>query len=156
MAYESDQPVKFCFKFARSNDLSKWEKVTGLVYTGENNEYSACPVIRYYNPYYYVIYLHAPIEGHNGWVSYLARSKDLENWELSPYNPILEAEAGEGKNNSDVDILEYEGKTYLYYAIGDQATWATIRVAMYDGLMKTFFENHFPEGRPFEKISTQH
>ena len=51
MAYESDKPVQFCFKFARSNDLSKWEKVPHLAFTGENHEYSACPVIRYFKPY---------------------------------------------------------------------------------------------------------
>ncbi len=158
MAYESDKPVQFCFKFARSCDLSKWKKIPGLVYTGENNEYSACPVIRYFTPYYYVIYLHAPIPGHNGWIAYMSRSIDLINWELSPFNPILEAnkKIGEGINNSDVDILEYEGRTYLYYAIGDQATWTTIRVAMYNGSMKTFYENHFPEGNILKKISTKH
>ncbi len=143
MAYESDKPVQFCFKFARSTDLLKWEKVRGLAFTGENHEYSACPVIRYFKPYYYVIYLHAPIDGHNGWISYMVRSKNLENWELSPFNPILEAGAGEGKNNSDVDIFEYQGKTYLYYATGDQETWGTVRVAMFDGTEKAFFESHF-------------
>ena len=143
MAYESDKPVQFCFKFARSADLSKWEKISGLVFTGENHEYSACPVIRYIKPYYYVIYLHAATEGHKGWISYMARSADLSEWELSPYNPILEAEAGEGINNSDVDILEYKGKTYLYYATGDQETWGTVRVAMYDGSEKEFFESSF-------------
>lgn len=156
MAYESDQPVKFCFKFACSNDLSKWKKIPGLVFAGENHEYSACPLIRYFKPYYYVIYLHAPIAGHKGWISYLVRSKDLESWELSPYNPMLEAEAGEGKNNSDVDILEYEARTYLYYATGDQATWSTIRVAMYDGAMKAFFKNHFPKNVQLTKVSAKH
>lgn len=155
MAYESDQPVQFCFKFARSNDLSKWEKIPGLVYTGMNNEYSACPVIRFYAPYYYVIYLHAPVRGHNGWISYLSRSKDLITWELSPFNPVLEAESSEGKNASDVDILEYEGRTYLYYATGDQQTWSTIRVAMYDGTMKNFFECHFPKAASFERFTTR-
>ncbi len=47
MAYESNQPVQFCFKFARSPDLGRWEKVAGLVFTGEKNEYSACPALRY-------------------------------------------------------------------------------------------------------------
>ncbi len=144
MAYESDKPVQFCFKFARSADLSNWKKVPGLVFTGEHNEYSACPVIRFHPPFYYVIYLHAPMEGHNGWISFMARSSDLETWELSPFNPILEASPGEGINNSDVDILEYEGRTYLYYATGDQETWGTVRVAMYDGIEKEFFERHFP------------
>jgi len=153
MAYESDKPVQFCFKFARSKNLTDWTKIPNLTFTGEKKEYSACPVIRYFKPYYYVIYLHAPVTGHNGWISYLSRSKDLVNWELSPFNPILEAEAGEGKNNSDVDLIEYNGKTYLYYATGDQETWSTIRTAMYDGLMKDFFENHFPKGVPFKKLS---
>lgn len=158
MAYESDKPVKFCFKFARSKDLAKWDKISDLAYTGENNEYSACPVIRYFKPYYYVIYLHSPTPGHNGWITCMSRSKDLVNWELSPYNPVLEADEkkGEGINNSDVDILEYEGRTYLYYATGDQATWSTIRVAMYDGLMKPFYENHFPKGVVLRRISTKY
>ena len=62
MAYESDTPLSFCFKFARSKDLAKWEKIDGLVFAGPSGkEYSACPVIRYCKPYYYVIYLHVAI-----------------------------------------------------------------------------------------------
>jgi hypothetical protein len=155
MAYESDKPVAFCFKFARSKDLSRWDKVPGLIYTGENNEYSACPMIRYFSPYYYVIYLHAPMVGHNGWISYMSRSKDLENWELSPFNPILEAGPGEGKNNSDVDMIEIEGKTYLYYATGDQETWGTVRIALYDGNMESFFESCFPGQMQLTKVSAK-
>ena len=155
MAYESNQPVQFCFKFARSRDLSQWEKVPGLVFTGVNHEYSACPVIRYFAPYYYVIYLHAAIPGHNGYVSFLARSKDLATWELSPFNPILEAGPGEGINNSDVDLFEWEGKTYITYATGDQATWGAVRPALYDGPMQEFFLGHFPAGMPMVKASAQ-
>lgn len=156
MAYESDQPVQFCFKFARSTDLSKWEKIPGLAFTGVNHEYSACPVIRFIKPFYYVIYLHKAIAGHNGWISFLARTRDLINWDLSPFNPILEAGKGEGKNNSDVDILEFEGKTYLYYATGDQETWGTVRVALFDGTQKEFFESHFPGNARFEQASSKH
>lgn len=155
MAYESDKPVQFCFKFARSTDLSNWKKLDGIAYTGANKEYAACPVIRYFAPWYYVIYLHAPVPGHNGWISYMSRSKDLINWELSPFNPILEAGKGEGKNNSDVDLLEHEGRTYIYYATGDQETWGTVRVAMFDGNMKNFFEAHFPAGASFKKVSAK-
>ncbi|MEI6679226.1 MAG: hypothetical protein WCL21_11505 [Mariniphaga sp.] len=155
MAYESDKPVQFCFKFARSQDLSKWDKIQGLAFTGVKNEYSACPVIRYFKPYYYVIYLHDKMEGHKGYLSFLARSKDLMDWELSAFNPILEASEGEGINNSDVDILEYKGKTYLYYATGDQETWGTVRVALYDGPEKVFFENHFPENKIFIKTNSK-
>ncbi len=144
MAYESNQPVAFCFKFARSHNLAAWQKVPGLVFTGEKNEYSACPVIRYVKPFYYVIYLHAAIPGHNGWVSFLARSKDLATWQLSPRNPILEAGADEGSNNSDVDLIEVGGKTYVYYATGDQQTWGDLKFAVYPGSMREFFESYFP------------
>jgi beta-xylosidase len=155
MAYESTQPVGFCFKFARSKDLSHWEKIPGLIFTGEKHEYSACPAIRYFKPYYYVIYLHASIPGHKGWVSFLARSKDLATWQLSPKNPILEASPGEGINNSDVDLFEWEGNTYLYYATGDQATWGSVRVAMYPGPMRSFYESYFPLGEKMTSVSTR-
>ena len=155
MAYESNLPVQWCFRFARSKDLSKWEKIDGLVFTGENNEFSACPVIRYIKPYYYVIYTHDRMKGHNGWLPFLARSKDLENWEHTPFNPIMEAGKGEGCNNSDFDILEYDGRTYLYYGDGDQATWGNICVAMFDGTMKKFFESYFPEGTAFKRFSAR-
>ena len=155
MAYESNLPVKFCFKFARSADLVKWEKIEELIFAGTGNEYSACPVIRYFCPYYYVIYLHEATPGHEGWISFLARSRDLISWELSPLNPILEAGPGEGINNSDVDLFEFEGNTYVFYATGDQATWGTVRLAMYAGTMKEFFESYFPQQSRTEKVSTR-
>ncbi len=155
MAYESNLPVQFCFKFARSKDLVTWEKIPGLVFTGEKNEYSACPVLRYFAPYYYVIYLHTAVPGHKGWVSFMARSKDLVKWELTPKNPILEAGPGEGVNSSDVDLFEYQGNTYLYYATGDQATWGTLNVAMCPGPMKAFFEGYFPDKADLVTVSTK-
>jgi len=155
MAFETDKPISFCFKFATSKDLSKWEKIPGLVFSGEKREYSACPVIRYFAPYYYVIYLHAAIPGHNGWVLFMARSKDLATWQLSPANPILEASAGEGCNNSDTDLFEWEGNTYLFYATGDQQTWGSLREALFLGPMRSFFEAGFPPGRQTIEVSTK-
>jgi hypothetical protein len=157
MTYESNLPVGFCFKFARSKDLSQWTKLPGLVFAGEDGkQYSACPVVRYFAPYYYVIYLHAAIPGHQGWVPFLARSRDLLDWELSPMNPILEASPGEGINNSDIDLFEWEGNTYLFYATGDQATWGSVRIAMYLGAMKQFYETCFPQGSTLTKVTTKH
>ncbi len=155
MAYESNVPVAFCFKFARSKDLAAWEKIPGLIFTGRKNEYSACPVIRYYRPYYYVIYLHAAIPGHNGWVSFLARSRDLATWQLSPRNPILEAGEGEGCNNSDVDLIEIDGKTFVYYCTGDQQTWGDLKCAVYPGPMAEFFESYFPAGEKMVEVSAK-
>ncbi len=153
MAYETSEPLEFIFKFARSTDLATWQKLDVPAFAGPNgNEYSACPVIRYCDPYYYVIYLHdIPNPGHNGYVSNIARSKDLTTWEYGE-NPVLEAGIGntwdEGINNSDVDLIEIGGKTYVYYADGDQATWGDLRRAVYDGPMSQFFESYFPEPVP--------
>jgi hypothetical protein len=155
MAYESNRPVQFCFKFARSRDLARWEKIPGLVFTGINDEYSACPVLRYVRPFYYVIYLHAAPAGKSGWVSFAARSRDLAEWELSPRSPILEAGPGEGINNSDVDLFEYENNTYLFYATGDQATWGAVRPAMFPGTLAAFFGSLFPPGVPTVKVSAR-
>ena len=56
------------------------------------------------------------------------------------------AAAGEGCNNSDVDLIEIDGKTHVYYSTGDQATWGELRQAIYPGTMAEFFESYFPEG----------
>ena len=156
MAYESDVPVAFCFKFARSTDLSQWKKIDGLTFAGVGSkEYSACPVIRYFKPYYYVIYLHAAIPGHNGWVSFVTRSKDLATWQLSPRNPILEATKDEGSNNSDVHLIEIDGKTHVYYCTGDQQTWGDLKHAVYPGPMREFFESYFPANAPMTEVNAR-
>lgn len=70
-------------------------------------------------------------------------------WELAPTtHPMLDPIAGEGINNKDADLFEWEGNTYVYYATGDQQTWGTIRLAMYAGPMKQFLEQYFPESVP--------
>ncbi len=61
---------------------------------------------------------------------------------------MLDPVPGEGINNTDADLFEAEGNTYIYYATGDQATWGTIRVAMYAGSMKEMLEMHFPAETP--------
>ena len=57
---------------------------------------------------------------------------------------MLDPVAGEGINNTDADIFEWEGNTYVFYGTGDQATWGTIRVAMYAGPMRELLEAYFP------------
>lgn len=144
MAYESDHPVSFCFKFAKSSDLNGWEKVDGALYAGpDGKSYSACPVIRYFAPYYYVIYLRN--NGKGGYESAMIRSKNLRDWTESPKNPIIAPCEGEGINNSDVDLIEIDGKTILYYAVGDQQTWCEVRRAVFDGPMQAFFESCFSD-----------
>ena len=154
MAYESDVPVKFCFKFARSKDLNHWEKVAGVAFAGPGGkQYSACPVIRYCKPYYYVIYVVERRPGRGGWVPVLARSADLVRWQLSPRNPVMEPCAGEGINNSDVDLIEIGGRTYVNYFTGNQDDWGDLKWAVYDGPMPEFFASYFPPGQQTVEFS---
>ena len=160
MAFESNLPVQWSFRFARSKDLATWEEVKGINFS-DITEKTACanPALRYFAPYYYVIYGGWRWAGPGVWyeyglpetryVTFVARSKDLATWELSPTKyPMLDPIAGEGINNTDADLFEWEGNTYVFYATGDQQTWGTIRVAMYAGPMKQFFERYFPEDTP--------
>jgi len=160
MAFESNQPVQWSFRFARSQDLSKWEPVEGIRFA-DTTEQSACanPTLRYFAPYYYCIYGAWNWQGPGRWyeyrlpetkyVTFVARSRDLATWELSPTRyPLLDPIPGEGINNTDADIFECENRTYLFYATGDQQTWGTIRVAQYPGPLKEFFESCFPADVP--------
>jgi hypothetical protein len=147
MAYETDNPVSFCYKFARSTDLAVWTRLDVPAFAGPSgSEYSACPCIRYSNGYYYSMYLaqNTVLNGQNGYATEIARSRDLITWEYSDQNPILTPSVGEGINNSDVDLIEINGKTLVYYATGDQATWDDVKVAVYDGSMDAFFASYFP------------
>ncbi len=160
MAFESNLPVQWSFRFARSQDLATWEEVEGLQFS-DLAEQTACanPCIRYFAPYYYVIYGAWRWKGPGVWYEYaldttkyitlIARSLDLATWELSPTRrPMLDVAPGEGINNTDADLFEYEGNTYVYYANGNQADWSNIRVAIHPGPMKKFLESYFPEDVP--------
>lgn len=144
MAYETNHPSwpAFTVKFARSKDLVNWT-VDGEALLG-TDRYAACPCIRYGNGYYYVLYLE---QRKPRWFFevYVARSRDLRKWEWSGANPVLTPDGQmDGINASDADLCELDGKTYLYYSVGDQRTWMDIRRAIYDGPMNEFLAAWFP------------
>jgi len=142
MAYETDDSrfTPFSIKFARSKNLGDWTKVPEVVFG--KDRYAACPCIRFVDGYFYLMYLEHRTPR---WFfeTCLARSKDLKDWEISPTNPLITPEAGEDINTSDPDIVEFQGKTYLYYSIGDQKTWAKVKRAIFPGSMGAFFKSRF-------------
>lgn len=143
MAYESNdgQWPAFTTKFATSPDLENWTKKPESTFG--TNRYTACPCIRYVNGYYYVLYLERRAPLHM-FETYITRSADLRNWELSAANPVLAPQGiGEGINASDPDIIEWNGQTWVYFAVGDQLTWMDIRRAPYDGSMQAFLEGWY-------------
>ena len=145
MAYESNDPTypAFTTKFARSSDLLHWEKIPQAVFG--TNRYTACPCIRHADNYYYMLYLENRSPRHY-FETYITRSSDLIHWETSAANPVLRPEGtDEGINASDPEVVEIDGSTYLYFAVGDQLTWMNIKRAAYPGSTQSFFESWYTQ-----------
>ena len=126
MVYESSAYVPFTVKFAKSSDLRTWNKLLDMDFS--RDKYAACPTLRYMDGYYYLLYL---VVGGPGYVTHIARSPDLATWEISPLNPVLTPTPDEGINNSDVDLVEFSGRVYVYYATGDQQTWGDLKYGVF-------------------------
>jgi alpha-L-fucosidase len=143
MTYESNDPAypPFTVKLARSADLQKWTKIPEATFG--TNRYTACPCIRYANGYYYVLYLEHRTPRWR-FETYITRSRDLKHWELSSANPVLAVDdIDEGINASDPDLVEFEGKTYLYYAVGDQLSWMNVKRVVYPGSLAKFLASWY-------------
>ncbi len=143
MAYETNDPAypAFTIKFAESTDLDTWTKRSDAIFG--TDRYTACPCIRYANGQYYLMYLEHRTPR---WFfeEYIARSTNLVSWELSMRNPILTVEdIKEGINASDVDVVEFGGKSHIYYAVGDQLTWMNIQRITYPGPLAEYLERWF-------------
>ena len=163
MAFESDGPTGWETWLARSKDLSKWDRTNGLRFVGV---VFANPTIRYVAPYHYLMFgthrTAPPITDYEyhldstRYVTALMRSKDLITWELSPTKyPMLDAAVGEGINNTDADLFEYQGNAYVYYITGDHMTWGAGRLAIYAGSMKECLEAHFAANIPMVKYDAR-
>lgn len=145
MAYESNDPrwPAFTIKFAASTNLFDWVKLPDAVFG--TDRYTACPCLRFVDGWYYLLYLE---HRQPRWFfeTYAARSRDLQNWELSPANPVLSPGLGDGINASDPDVIEFGGRTLVYYSVGDQRTWSRLRRAVYPGALSEFFGDFFKSG----------
>ncbi len=154
-----------CFTefFARSQDLLQWELLSfAQGYTKER--YNACPALHYADGYYYMICL----EELPCWrfAPYIYRTADFDTWEIGFYNPLftpseedLHPKAGVtlteeqqdeqfrhlNTNNSDVDLCEFDGKTYIVYCSGNQGvTWGGCTCeAIFDGPLREFLQANF-------------
>ena len=166
MAIELGEPpeevgVRFTMRFAESDDLVNWRVLpSDCVYS--KDRYTACPAIRFLDDTYYMIYL----EEKPGptYAPHIVRSKDLVNWEQSPFNPIMTYSDEDKKianpkltpeereriakavdiNNSDVDLCEFDGKTVIYYSWGNQQGTEFLAEAVYDGPLASFLRGFFP------------
>lgn len=148
--------------FAESKDLAHWNLLPMDRYEYSKERYTACPVLRYVNGFYYMIYLER-MPCHR-YVPYIVRTVDFEHFEMGIKSPVLwygeedrriyredwltEEEKELVKscvdtNNSDVDICEFNGKTVILYSWGNQATHEFLALAEYDGPMQEFLKSFF-------------
>ena len=148
--------------FAVSDDLLSWELLPIEDHLFRKDRYTACPAIRYFDGFYYVVYLESL--PYSRYVPYIVRSADLINWEVSVKNPFMFYDDGDKAvihperftedelnfinnsvncNNSDVDFCEFEGKTYILYSWGNQHGKEFLGLATYDGGLEEFLESYF-------------
>ncbi len=151
----------FTMYFAHSEDLKSWTLAPmDRVYT--KDRYSACPALRFYDGWYYMVYLEHQTPDWR-FVPHIVRSRDLVAWELSAKNPMMEPGSedkviantllteeerahiagSEDINNSDLDFCEHEGKTVIYYAWGNQRGIEFLAEAHYAGTERAFLESYF-------------
>ena len=60
-----------------------------------------------------------------------------------PTESFRAKELDEGINASDPEIIEFQGSTYVYYAVGDQRTWMNMKRSVYPGPMAQFLASWF-------------
>jgi len=169
MALEIGSPKEICgapftIVFAESKNLKDWTlmPVEDHIYTKER--YSACPVIRFVEGWYYIIYLES-IPGYR-WVPYIVRTENFVNYEMGIKNPVMVFNDQDktvqrpekfsavqleyiknavDSNNSDIDICEYRGKTVILYSWGNQLGKEFLAEAEYNGSMDEFLKSFFNE-----------
>ena len=123
--------VRYTARFATSPDLRVW-KLTPPQCTYSKDRYTAPHCLRYLDGWYYNFYLEMIGHG-DGYEQYVVRSRDLVQWDPSPYNPVLRADDDDRKianpdlteaqrqriatainiNNSDIDLCEYRGRVII-------------------------------------------
>jgi len=154
----------FTCVFAESKDLVAWSLLDTMEYSYSRDRYTACPCLRYYDGYFYIICLEsAPFYR---WIPYIARSRDLREYELGESNPVMWFDNDDKKvirperftgeqldyiahavncNNSDFDMCDYNGKTVITYSWGNQLGKEFLALAEYDGTQEEFVKSFFAD-----------
>ena len=162
---EDDPGKTFTAYFAKSDDLVSWEMLP-FDTAFPKDMYCGAPYMRYSEGYYY-IFLMLPLPFRR-FAYYVFRTKDFSVVEVAKHSPFLLPSADDrlisenGKrilmsdyererfehgfccNNCDIDMCEFEGKTYFNYLTGNQ--WGTAGYmceAEYDGPIAEFLEAFF-------------
>ena len=155
---------RFTFFFATSQDLVHWEFMDDDK-CFNREMYNGGPWMRYSRGWYYVISV-IEMPGYR-FTNYLFRTRDFETWEYGKYNPILmpceedrklspyahgftpeklrQMRTHYNSNNSDIDMCDWQGKTIITYACGNQLGFCYTCEAEYDGTVDEFLAANFDE-----------
>lgn len=152
LLYETDDSrwTPFTYKFIESTDLVNWHPVPNAIYG--TDRYVGGPSMYFVNGFFYVLYL----EQRKGFYeTRVTRSRDLVSWEDAPddrpfltpdmtykTNPELYPEVVE-INASDPEMIERDGKVWVWWNGGNQAGCSDLKFAEYDGSMQTLLESFF-------------
>lgn len=145
----------FTFKFAWSDDLIHWNKISGALYG--TDKYVGGPSMYYVAPYFYVTYVNhnQKADGSPFYDSRIVRSRDLIAWEEPPdvrpvvypdFTHVIEPVNHPDQfeiNASDVEFEEKDGKVIAYWNGGNQWDLCDSQSAEYDGSLKQLFESFF-------------
>lgn len=148
--------VPFTMFFARSNDLKTWEVIEDAVFG--RDFYTGGPMLRHFSPWFYFFYLHGSYE--EGFQEYVARSRNLKEWELSSRNPVMSSDDSDrilaynfdaaeiqqiqnavNINNSDLDMCEWQGHLHMTYSWGNQRGTEFLAQATANGSEREFCES---------------
>lgn len=169
MTVEVSKPVEvagphpFTFIFIRTKNLVDLEFMDFKTTAYPMNRYSGGSKLNYFNKWYYFSTL-VELPGFV-YCFYITRTQDFENWYFGKYNPFLcvtnedmkvaenaaditdemrkEIPTGYYSSASDADYCEYNGKTIIDYAVGNQLGFHFIAEAEYDGTLQEMLENFF-------------
>ncbi len=154
--------VPFTMFFATSKDFVEWKAMDDST-AFPKRWYCGGPFMVWSDGWYYLsLVAELPCERY---CQYLYRTRDFRKWETGRYNPLLLVSDDDRRispnahsldsamrgriarafvcSASDLEMCDYEGKTYMTYEIGDQKGFAYLVEAWYDGPMSKLLSDFF-------------
>ena len=166
MVFELGAPLDivkepFTMFFAESKDQKNWKLIEGALFG--QDIYTGAPMLRYHNGFFYFFHLEGSYE--EGFVTIVARSKDLRNWEWGK-RPVMERSRDDREilpraaqkfnqeqlmkiasavniNVSDLDMIDFNGKLRMCYSWGNQRGVEFLSLAEADCTEEQFCESFF-------------